>query len=122
VRLISPVMRRGALTVFSGLLAAYSTGGWSWGVDRWHGAAVDLLAVVVGVASGSTLEVDAGRWEIFGVSVRGEADLPAAVVVQKPVVSRRRGFHPPPLVEPCVTLSRHTAPVVEPDGSAPCRQ
>ena len=38
------------------------------------------------------------------------------------LVSRRRGFHPPPLVEPCVTLSRHTAPVAEPDGSAPCRQ
>jgi len=32
------------------------------------------------------LRVDAWWWEIFGVSVRGEADLPAAVVVQKPVV------------------------------------
>jgi transposase InsO family protein len=37
-------------------------------------------------------------------------------------VSRRRGSHPPPLLEPCVTVSRHTAPVVEPVGNAPCRQ
>lgn len=37
-------------------------------------------------------------------------------------VSRRREFHPPPLLEPCVTVSRYTAPVVEPVGSAPCRQ
>jgi transposase InsO family protein len=37
-------------------------------------------------------------------------------------VSRRRGSHPPPLSEPCLTVSRHTAPAVEPVGSAPCRQ
>ena len=37
-------------------------------------------------------------------------------------VSRRRGSHPPPLSEPCVTVSRYTAPVVEPVGNAPCRQ
>ena len=37
-------------------------------------------------------------------------------------VSRRRESHPPPLVEPCVTVSRYTAPVVEPVGSAPCFQ
>lgn len=37
-------------------------------------------------------------------------------------VSRRRESHPPPLVEPCVTVSRYTAPVVEPLGSAPWRQ
>ena len=38
------------------------------------------------------------------------------------MASRRRESHPPPLLEPCVTLSRHTAPDVEPDGSAPCLQ
>ena len=37
-------------------------------------------------------------------------------------VSRRRGLHPPPLVEPCVKVSLHTAPAVEPVGSAPCAQ
>jgi putative transposase len=37
-------------------------------------------------------------------------------------VSRRRGLHPPPLVEPCVKVSLHTAPAVEPVGSAPCCQ
>jgi putative transposase len=37
-------------------------------------------------------------------------------------VSRRRESHPPPLSEPCVTVSRYTAPVVEPVGNAPCRQ
>ena len=37
-------------------------------------------------------------------------------------VSRRRGSHPPPLSEPCVTVSRYTAPVVEPVGKAPCFQ
>ncbi len=31
-------------------------------------------------------------------------------------VSRRGELHPPALVEPCVTLSRHTAPVVQPSG------
>ena len=37
-------------------------------------------------------------------------------------VSRRRESHPPPLSEPCLTVSRYTAPIVEPVGSAPCRQ
>ncbi|MDR7172914.1 transposase InsO family protein [Nocardia kruczakiae] len=37
-------------------------------------------------------------------------------------VSRRRESHPPPLSEPCVTVSRHTAPTVEPLGNAPCFQ
>lgn len=37
-------------------------------------------------------------------------------------VSRRRESHPPPLSEPCVTVSCYTAPVVEPVGNAPCRQ
>jgi len=37
-------------------------------------------------------------------------------------VSRRRESHPPPLAEPCVTVSRYTAPIVEPVGNAPCRQ
>jgi putative transposase len=37
-------------------------------------------------------------------------------------VSRRRGFHPPPLSEPCLTISRYTAPTVEPVGRAPCFQ
>ncbi|GAA0930444.1 hypothetical protein GCM10009560_34910 [Nonomuraea longicatena] len=37
-------------------------------------------------------------------------------------VSRRRESHPPPLSEPCVTVSRYTAPIVEPVGKAPCRQ
>ncbi|WP_329431362.1 IS3 family transposase (plasmid) [Streptosporangium sp. NBC_01495] len=37
-------------------------------------------------------------------------------------VSRRRGSHPPPLSEPCLKVSLHTAPVVEPVGNAPCRQ
>jgi putative transposase len=37
-------------------------------------------------------------------------------------VSRRRESHPPPLSEPCLTVSRYTAPAAEPVGSAPCRQ
>ena len=37
-------------------------------------------------------------------------------------VSRRRGSHPPPLSEPCVKVSLHTAPIVEPVGNAPCLQ
>ena len=37
-------------------------------------------------------------------------------------VSRRRESHPPPLLEPCVKVSLHTAPVVEPVGNAPCLQ
>jgi len=37
-------------------------------------------------------------------------------------VSRRRESHPPPLSEPCLTVSRYTAPVAEPVGNAPCRQ
>jgi putative transposase len=37
-------------------------------------------------------------------------------------VSRRRESHPPPLAEPCVKVSLHTAPTVEPVGIAPCRQ
>jgi transposase InsO family protein len=37
-------------------------------------------------------------------------------------VSRRRESHPPPLSEPCLTVSRYTAPAVEPVGNAPCFQ
>jgi putative transposase len=37
-------------------------------------------------------------------------------------VSQRRESHPPLLSEPCLTVSRHTAPTVEPVGSAPCFQ
>jgi putative transposase len=37
-------------------------------------------------------------------------------------VSQRRGFHPPLLSEPGVTVSRHRAPTVEPVGIAPCFQ
>ncbi len=37
-------------------------------------------------------------------------------------VSQRRGFHPPLLLEPGVTVSRHRAPTVEPVGIAPCFQ
>jgi putative transposase len=37
-------------------------------------------------------------------------------------VSRRRESRPPPLSELCLTVSRYTAPVVEPVGKAPCRQ
>ena len=37
-------------------------------------------------------------------------------------VSQRRESHPPLLLEPCVTVSRHTAPTVEPVGIAPCFQ
>jgi hypothetical protein len=37
-------------------------------------------------------------------------------------VSRRRESHPPPLLEPCVKVSLHTAPLVEPVGNAPCFQ
>jgi hypothetical protein len=37
-------------------------------------------------------------------------------------VSRRRESHPPPLSEPCVTVSRYTAPIAEPVGMAPCFQ
>ncbi|WP_211831747.1 MULTISPECIES: DDE-type integrase/transposase/recombinase [Streptomyces violaceusniger group] len=37
-------------------------------------------------------------------------------------VSRRRESHPPLLSEPCVNLATHTAPIVEPVGSAPCFQ
>jgi transposase InsO family protein len=37
-------------------------------------------------------------------------------------VSRRRESHPPPLAEPCLTVSRYTAPLVEPVGNAPCFQ
>jgi len=37
-------------------------------------------------------------------------------------VSRRRESHPPPLSEPCLTVSRYTAPTVEPVGNAPCFQ
>jgi putative transposase len=37
-------------------------------------------------------------------------------------VSRRRESHPPPLLEPCVTVSRYTAPIAEPVGMAPCFQ
>jgi len=37
-------------------------------------------------------------------------------------VSRRRGSHPPPLSEPCLTVSRYTAPIAEPVGIAPCFQ
>jgi transposase InsO family protein len=36
--------------------------------------------------------------------------------------SRRRESHPPPLSEPCVKVSLHTAPIVEPVGNAPCFQ
>ena len=60
-------------------------------------------------------------WEEFGEAVGGDADFPPRAV-QQPVVSRRRELPPPPLSEPCVTLSRHTAHVVEPAGSAPWRQ
>jgi hypothetical protein len=38
------------------------------------------------------------------------------------VASRRRESHPPPLSEPCLTVSRYTAPAVEPVGNAPCFQ
>lgn len=37
-------------------------------------------------------------------------------------VSQRRDFHPPLLSEPGVTVSRHRAPTVEPEGIAPCFQ
>ena len=37
-------------------------------------------------------------------------------------VSSPGEFHPRALSEPCVTVSRHTAPVVEPVGIAPCLQ
>ena len=37
-------------------------------------------------------------------------------------VSQRRGFHPPLLSGPGVTVSRHRAPTVEPVGIAPCLQ
>jgi putative transposase len=37
-------------------------------------------------------------------------------------VSQRRGLHPPLLLEPGVTVSRHRAPTVEPVGIAPCFQ
>ncbi|WP_433560407.1 IS3 family transposase [Nocardia sp. CA-151230] len=37
-------------------------------------------------------------------------------------VSRRRESHPPPLSEPCLTVSRYTAPAAEPVGNAPCFQ
>jgi hypothetical protein len=66
--------------------------------------------------------VDPRRGDEGGQPVAGvEKDLPA-VVVDGAVVSRRGEFHPPALLEPCVTVSRHTAPVVEPLGSAPWRQ
>ncbi|MFD4976194.1 hypothetical protein ACFWOI_40175, partial [Streptomyces sp. NPDC058424] len=31
-------------------------------------------------------------------------------------VSRRRESHPPPLAEPCGSLSAYTAPIVQPSG------
>ena len=37
-------------------------------------------------------------------------------------VSRRRESHPPPLAEPCGSLSAHTAPIVQPSGLTPNRQ
>jgi hypothetical protein len=37
-------------------------------------------------------------------------------------VSRRRESHPPPLAEPCRSLSAHTAPIVQPSGLTPNRQ
>jgi len=75
-------------------------------------------ASVEDVAAWSSAGVDVCRWEELREPVGAQLDCPVALVDES-VVSRRRGFHPPPLVEPCVTLSRHTAPVVEPDGSAP---
>ena len=41
---------------------------------------------MVGVVLGSAFGVDGGGWEEFGVSVGGESGLPAAVVVEQPVV------------------------------------
>ena len=81
-------------------------GGW---VVRWS---VSAFGYGVGCGPGGAGDVD---------DVVDDLDVPVAGV-QVEVVSRRREFHPPPLSEPCVTLSRHTAPTVEPVGSAPCRQ
>jgi hypothetical protein len=37
-------------------------------------------------------------------------------------VSGRGESHPPALAEPCVSLSTHTAPIIQPQGSTPKRQ
>jgi hypothetical protein len=36
--------------------------------------------------------------------------------------SRRGESHPPPLAEPCGSLSAYTAPIVQPSGLRPKRQ
>jgi hypothetical protein len=37
-------------------------------------------------------------------------------------VSRRGDSHPPPLAEPCGSLSAYTAPIAQPSGLSPKRQ
>jgi hypothetical protein len=92
------------------------SGGW-WGCADWWVGVWRLWAGAAGVVGGWVGPGGAGDPD----DAVGDGDGPVAGV-QVDVVSRRREFHPPPLSEPCVTLSRHTAPTVEPVGSAPCRQ
>ena len=53
------------------------------------------------------------RLDLFGL-------LPG--VAQDDEVSRRGESHPPPLAEPCGSLSAYTAPIVQPSGLRPKRQ
>jgi hypothetical protein len=97
---------------------------WSSPVVGWVEVEAELVSFVavvsVGVADPALLRVHPGGWSCPGESVSDLQRPDSGVDVR--VVSRRRESHPPPLVEPCVTVSRHTAPVVEPLGMAPCRQ
>jgi len=58
--------------------------------------------------------------DVSGYSHRREQALRARLAAQgcqlRVQVSRRGELRPPALVEPCVTLSRHTAPVAQPMG------
>src|SRR3954468_9820798 len=49
-------------------------------------------------------------------------DVVAGAVHEDDEVSRRRESHPPPLAEPCGSLSAHTAPIAQPSGLRPNRQ
>ncbi len=66
----------------------------------------------------------AGEDHAVGVGEGGLANLALQdqQVVPEREVSRRRESHPPPLAEPCGSLSAHTAPIVQPSGLRPNRQ